>query len=1347
MSNNNNNINNTRLNAVTNEEHGALRRINNYEGVNITTFRNLDDSGRIKGFISLSDAFDYIKNNPQKENILKARELGKTNDEVFSIDKIYSYDKKEMVDKPRNMYEHIKQVRTLVVNWSAHFKQRRKKSHVESVQPFMYLDIDDFSKVIEMHDEITSLDDAMNFVFETVTSNDFIVAGWKSFGGNGFGFLAFVPNLSTENIKSTFNTLSEYYTQMGIQLDSAVKDITRCNVLSYDPNMFIREPTEVRPFVAVESNNKVEKTFEKTKLPSDLVSDVLSQLMDNLYNNKDNWNIQENRLAYKFYQLFFSITNQYGIEMNDSFDYLLKNITYYPKLFSYRTQDDVYNIGSHQYDTYASQFSQAVYYGETDNKMYEKNVKEIYVLYSGDVQIQLAYFWNIVKNQKNPLFSLAVTAKKAGILKHSVSLFLQKSKNFDSKTNETLSWIYGNTLYAYGLDYEYTDEAKKLQFEAYLKKVNESGYELIKAEDYYDDLKEEMVRYLDDYASKGLNNKINAMSFFTPIFKKAKSLNIHKSVLRELIDDQLKSSWGSDIHIEYFIPYISSFTFDDFFDVMYKSIVDYRNHLNGFVKNRKITKDELKKRYEFSEEYTLSKGSYINELSISTDKSKRIWGDTGQGKTTWICNNIDEPRVILVPVQLLLEGIDVKYSASVYFQLKKNVREGDRLIISTYSSAPALFDLMRTWDFGMENYKLFFDEHHNFAASASSNYRGTELNEILDNASHFKSFITMTGTKFPIFHPVLDKMDIVRVKWEKTPKKHVTPVVYKDKYFALSSRLSKEKKNLIYLQSKNEHGDLGKLVEYLKLDGHKNISFINSNSKNSEDFLNIVNQEFMKEGTQTLITTSVMVEGVTLLDADVASVHFLTHENDLLMEQFMNRLRTVFIKNNGKGCMGYIYISKKKYNSRVRGDYDVVEQQKKYIDIAEKHLDYLSHIEDTSNLYTKAVSKNLRIQMLDDSFMFRRVNGRYTIDYLGIANKCFTEEKYASYGNIEFLKTKLSEYNWVFHEVEFDNGKFKEQAKEMVGHKQDGKRIDYLDNLDKLREEIEAMDYGLIDRILEDAELQKQYEYRDDFEDFIDMLSKFRYLYKHFEETSVYEIMEDFAGEDYSKGVWERYSRQIRTKASTVGLRKHISNYSDAFKEEILRYYDRKVKNERKTGSKTFSSINQLINIVENRKRYDSRLKNTPITEKVALTVLSHFFTIEKQLFNDVMKYNINGLNVKNDIEIMNGKLNDWAKEHYEKGTKMSTKRMASELNMIRREMPFLKKFKFTTRNVMKFLNNYFTVERKSRILSEDENGRKKYKNTYEIVSLNSELFEKYKLKSEFYHLKTKTVKKDLENA
>ena len=99
----------------------------------------------------------------------------------------------------------------------------RKVENLDSMTEFIYLDVDEQVNPIVFHE--------LPFVYSC----------WKSFSGTGYGLLVSVSGLTTDNFQSSWSYLNDYFGEMGINLDSHSKDLSRQCIISYDPNIYINE--------------------------------------------------------------------------------------------------------------------------------------------------------------------------------------------------------------------------------------------------------------------------------------------------------------------------------------------------------------------------------------------------------------------------------------------------------------------------------------------------------------------------------------------------------------------------------------------------------------------------------------------------------------------------------------------------------------------------------------------------------------------------------------------------------------------------------------------------------------------------------------------------------------------------------------------------------------------------------------------------------------------------------------------------------------------------------------------------------------------------------------------------
>jgi len=135
-------------------------------------------------------------------------------------------------------YEDIKeQIPTFTPN--ASFSVKRCMKDLQSLSGFIYLDFDS-----EVDQDI-------------LEGSSFIYAYWKSVSNIGYGALAKVNGLSKDNFNSTWNSINSYFNQFGICLDSHCKDITRQNVITYDPDIYVNK--NCCPFEAIDvpENNPI----------------------------------------------------------------------------------------------------------------------------------------------------------------------------------------------------------------------------------------------------------------------------------------------------------------------------------------------------------------------------------------------------------------------------------------------------------------------------------------------------------------------------------------------------------------------------------------------------------------------------------------------------------------------------------------------------------------------------------------------------------------------------------------------------------------------------------------------------------------------------------------------------------------------------------------------------------------------------------------------------------------------------------------------------------------------------------------------------------------------------------
>jgi len=146
----------------------------------------------------------------------------------------YSKEKVELArsyGKGTPEYNAIKEtVYTFTPNGSFFFSRRLR--NLQKLSGFIYLDLDE------------------NIDPNYLKKCPFIYSCWRSFSGIGVGALAKVNGLTTNNFNETWMGINFFLEQYDIKIDPSCKDITRQNVISFDPDIYINE--SCTPFDATE---------------------------------------------------------------------------------------------------------------------------------------------------------------------------------------------------------------------------------------------------------------------------------------------------------------------------------------------------------------------------------------------------------------------------------------------------------------------------------------------------------------------------------------------------------------------------------------------------------------------------------------------------------------------------------------------------------------------------------------------------------------------------------------------------------------------------------------------------------------------------------------------------------------------------------------------------------------------------------------------------------------------------------------------------------------------------------------------------------------------------------------
>jgi hypothetical protein len=1304
----------------------------------VSIFECLDHSSKPIAIRTVEDILNLIKNHPLKERILEANshpELGgKYNKNKQYTDMVWDMFKKKLVPKERNLYQHVKSTELWVVTWNALFKNKRNKVSIDNLSGYIYGDVDDFQELVDSK-KCKDIKEAQEYVWKVLNNKSFkfIKSVWRSNSGEGFGFLMRVDGLTVENFKSTWMSLSHFFESKGVKLDSQTKDITRTNVIAYDPNIFIREDEDIIPYVAVEEEQKKIISFTDVVVPDGLAADMLQFSLDMLYNSKASW--ADGRLQYGFYFKYFANSNRKGIELSKAMDFLLNKGKEYPALFGYRTPDEVQGVANQVQAYYGHQFGDdGVVIDEDAPIETQVEVKSIYKEYDGVSSQKLEYVWyNLNKKDYEHSKLLAVFSiviKEAGIPKSNLIEFLGTKLILEDEDYKTIDSIYGNWKYKFGVVKQYTTDAIEEQKKIFEDYCAVNHLKIYKRERYEGNVERklgEIFQYAKN-SNKGLSQD-NFFDLLSLYFKTTKSWAITQGDAIEFIKTKYhltgENRKGEDRNTLRLYDKIVSYL-----KFMAKEVYNYQPWKFGINTQKCLTEEEVKARYNIEKTYLLEDDEYISDLNLELEDNVIVWGDTGLGKTTWICEKMSGYRLVLVPIIPLLTGIQKKHNAVVYYSDDKDAAksEGAELIVCTYSSFENLLKHMEKWKkVKIEDYELHFDEFHNNAVASNSSFRGKELNYIVDNMHRFKSRRFYTGTMFPVLHPAYENFNIYRIKAKHTAPKKFMRTKYRSQnkglLYAINHNLDRENKNIIYLQNKKEEGKLGELVDYLVIKGidRKNIWCINADTKGSPEFQYLNDNECVADNVQVLICTSVIVEGVNINNPDFTTVHFMSHEGIVNKEQMVNRLRKVFTKVHEPNCMIHLYKRMEDNPTDEKDHVDVVQVQKHLIDMAQKSLNFFSSAYKSNDSASKKVAMKLFTQSIfNRSGLFRIKEGEWDVDYLSIANLAYTEEKNYAYHDIEFTQLMLKEYNWQYvgEQVVLDG------VSDSVRNSLDASKQMRQDEIEEavirilmdIREDKEKKTIELLDK--DNIQYLQSLNFSDEQ---IELRKKIKRLCYNMSFEDACDLLERWVFEDNrNENTWNKYMRQLTVQvAKKLDIVDKNHDVSTDFAKSLIEYYFKLNQKEKETGRKQLRAIHHLRRVLQERVKKYKELQNVELTDEKVIEIFRRYFSIKECLFNNKLMYHITGLKIENESATQFKKIYEWAEQQVGKDGVFTSDKLTNIVNSIRKELPILSTNPLTSRKAMQLLNEFLEIQRVGRRDS----------NTHKIVSLTPEAFRNVVIK------------------
>ena len=169
---------------------------------------------------------------------------------------------------------------------SATFKERRKKDYIDSYTGLLHLDYDKLENAEEVKTNLISI--------------PYTYSAFISPSGNGVKVLVWSDNAMSSH-EVAFNSLREYYDKIvSVKSDSYVKDITRLCYMSYDPDLYLNETSEVFKY----------KTSTLDQIDLSWVWSYTSNKHEFVVGNRNNY-------VYSF----ACNANRYGVDISDTYNY------------------------------------------------------------------------------------------------------------------------------------------------------------------------------------------------------------------------------------------------------------------------------------------------------------------------------------------------------------------------------------------------------------------------------------------------------------------------------------------------------------------------------------------------------------------------------------------------------------------------------------------------------------------------------------------------------------------------------------------------------------------------------------------------------------------------------------------------------------------------------------------------------------------------------------------------------------------------------------------------------------------------------------------------------------------
>ena len=454
---------------------------------------------------------------------------------------------------------------------------------------------------------------------------------------------------------------------------------------------------------------------------------------------------------------------------------------------------------------------------------------------------------------------------------------------------------------------------------------------------------------------------------------------------------------------------------------------------------------------------------YISELNsdvfFSHNKyTSLIDSPTGSGKTELIFKRAKQvPKIIIAfpYTSQVIQQHKLHKNYQCLYDDKQYDEKKSKKIICTYDKLVSLIN----HDLDLNDYELHLDECHNLYVS--SNYRDRVMYYIsssIRNRIYKKIFLYSSTyeTRYLNNYLIIDKHfkvectgqendDVTCIHLENSKQVTMNEAIL---YYFQHNVMTNEKV-LIYRNNKSENIALGKALEDYGFD----VIVVDSDSKNEGETIELLQNQRLAQSTDVLITTSMLTEGINLLNNDITQIHYIDkNKSAATIRQFTSRARNRKHKT-------YVWY-KKEENLIVKKDifeewYDFNENAK----VLERNYNYIVQTTEDRNR-DKHINHILKASTFYDrswrQYGYRNVNGEIKIDYTRVANYFYELDVTNQSHNSYILGEELEKHSFNVHYMSYsilidkeDQETSKEHSRTVKAERKSEKVLilqDYIDN-------------------------------------------------------------------------------------------------------------------------------------------------------------------------------------------------------------------------------------------------------------------------------------------------------------